>query len=153
MPNSSKSTALGINFLFVNYDASNPRNTRPRRKAVFFHKLNKFDGRQQAKKNLKLPAQAGLGQIQKPPQSKAKGLEVRTDANDKIKLSRNNTTLHNQPTNISPVSIMRRGNSDPFNAIAIPVNAKSNEIMAFGREYLNSALHNVWRTDESITAS
>jgi hypothetical protein len=98
------------NFMFVSYDASNPRNTRPRRKA---HKLNKFDGRQRAKKNLKLPAQAGLRQIPKPPQSKAKGIEVKVDTNEKIKPSRNNTTPYKQPKNISPVSIMREATQTP----------------------------------------
>lgn len=48
---------------------------------------------------------------------------------------------------------MRRGNSDPFNAIAIPVNAETNEIMVFGREYLISALYNVRNTNESVTAT
>ncbi len=43
----------------------------------------------------------------------------------------------------SPSTVLRRGNSDPFNALAVPINAEDNRIVSFYRDFLLPAEYNV----------
>lgn len=137
---------LGCNFLFVNYDASNPPKARARRKAVRCDPPNKFV------QELSIP-RAEKDQIQGLHQRTIELPNAPTSTREETEPHRNEIILRDQSSPFSPATIIGRGNFDPSSAVAIPMNAKNNEIMAFGREYLISALYNIKRTVESVTAT
>jgi hypothetical protein len=142
----SRSNVVGCHFLFVNYDASNPPRTLAHRKAACCHPPKDFV------QNFSVP-RLEKEQTKRLHQRIIELPDAPTHMNKEKELTRNDIMLRDQTSPFSPISIIGRGNSDPFNAVAIPMNAESNEIMVFGREYLISALYNVKRTVESVTAT
>jgi hypothetical protein len=57
------------------------------------------------------------------------------------------SALSVRPANPSPVHMLRRGNSDPFNATALRVTATVNELMRYSREYY---VNSMWPAEDSL---
>lgn len=53
----------------------------------------------------------------------------------------------------SPLTVINKGNSDPFNALAVPINAQENSILSFYRDYmLPTAFHLTHKSKWSLAS-
>ncbi|KAJ9602567.1 hypothetical protein H2200_013110 [Cladophialophora chaetospira] len=119
------------NILWVNYEAGNMR-TRPHRDRIFRHIQNNYRPRDKQEKAKALRISAKI----------PKSLRVQKPTVDDLVEVEDNEHPRGIRS-VSPESVLKKGNSDPFHALAVPIEAEENRIVTFYRDFILPAEYNV----------
>ncbi|KAH0841715.1 hypothetical protein AYO21_01053 [Fonsecaea monophora] len=149
--------------LWVNYDAQNMK-TLPHRHRVFSHIQNNYRSWERQEKNKALRASVKIPgrlkqpqpQPQPPPSVHQPGPSKDNAVGDNVPRAEQGTDPNDenrrlmllqekrQLQTLSPVTVLNKGNSDPFSASAVPITVEENRIVTFYRDILIPA---TWRLD------
>ncbi|OQU94677.1 hypothetical protein CLAIMM_01007 [Cladophialophora immunda] len=141
--------------LWVNYDAQN-MNTLPHRQQVYAHIQNNYRSWKRKENVRALRASAKIpGRNQQRQSGHRNGPPKNNAAIDHPPKTGQSADSHDENRRLmaiqarrrqllSPVTVLNKGNSDPFGACAIPITVEENSILTFYRDILLPA---AWRLD------